>query len=120
MRIAVTSKGKDLTSKVDPRFARAPYLLVFDTSDENLEVIDNSQNVNAAHGAGIKAAENVVNKKVDIVVAGNFGPKAIQALKAADIKTVEWTEGTVSEAIELARNNKFKTSDKPSVEGHWE
>ena len=119
MRIAVTSQGKDLTSKVDPRFARAPYFLIFDTTDESLEVIENSQNVNAAHGAGIQAAENVVNKKVDTVVAGNFGPKAFQALGAAGIKTVQWTEGTVSEAIELVRNNKFKSSDKANVEGHW-
>ena len=119
MRIAVTSQGKELTSKVDPRFARAPYFLIFDTADESLEVVENSQNVNAAHGAGIQAAENVVSKNVEIVVAGNFGPKAFQALGAAGIKTAEWTEGTVSEAIELARNNKLGPSDKPNVEGHW-
>ena len=119
MRIAVTSQGKDLASKVDPRFGRASYFLVFDTTDESLEVVENSQNVNAAQGAGIQAAENVAKKNVDIVISGNFGPKAFRALDAAEIKLALWSEGTVSEAIELARNDKLKICDKANVEGHW-
>ncbi|RKX26698.1 MAG: dinitrogenase iron-molybdenum cofactor biosynthesis protein [Candidatus Zixiibacteriota bacterium] len=119
MRIAVSSQGTDLTSKVDPRFGRASYFLVFDTSDESFEVVENSQNVNAAQGAGIQAAETVANKKVDIVVAGNFGPKAFRAFEAAGIKTALWADGTVSEAIELVRNNKLKILDKANVGGHW-
>jgi len=119
MRIAVTSQGTDLTSKVDPRFGRASHFLVFDTTDESLEVIENSQNVNASQGAGIQTAENIARENVDIVVAGNFGPKAFRALEAAGIKTAQWTDGTVAEAIELARNDKLKTCDKANVEGHW-
>ncbi len=119
MRIAVSSQGTELTSKVDPRFGRAQCFLVFDTSDGSLEVVENEQNVSAAQGAGIQAAENVVKKNVDIVVAGNFGPKAFRALGAAGVKVALWAEGTVSEAIELARNDKLKMCDKANVEGHW-
>ena len=119
MRIAVTSQGTDLTSKADPRFGRASYFLVFDTNDESLEVVENSQNVNAAQGAGIQAAENIARKNVDVVVAGNFGPKAFRALATAGIKAALWTDGTVAEAIELARNDKLKICDKANVEGHW-
>jgi len=119
MRIAVTSQGTDLTNKVDPRFGRALYFLVFDTTDESLEVVENSQNVNAAQGAGIQAAENIARKNVDLVVAGNFGPKAFRALEAAGIKAALWTDGTVSEAIELARSDKLKICGKANVEGHW-
>ena len=119
MRIAVTSQGTDLTSKVDPRFGRASHFLVFDTTDESFEVVENSQNVNAAQGAGIQAAENIARKNVDVVVAGNFGPKAFRALEVAGIKAAVWTDGTVAEAIELARNDKLKISDKANVGGHW-
>ena len=119
MRIAVSSQGRDLDSKVDQRFARAPYFLVFDTNDESVEVVNNDQNVNAAQGAGIQAAENIAKKNVDIVVAGNFGPKAFRALEAAGVKAARWADGTVSEAIELARNNKLELCDKANVEGHW-
>ena len=119
MKIAVTSQGPDLTSMVDPRFGRALYFLVFDTSDESFEIVNNEQNVNAAQGAGIQAAENISGKEVDMVVSGNFGPNAFRALEAAGIKAAQWTEGTVSEAIELARNDKLEIFDKANVEGHW-
>jgi predicted Fe-Mo cluster-binding NifX family protein len=119
VRIAVASQGAEKTSDVDTRFARASCFLVFDTSDESLEVVENSQNVDAAQGAGIQAAENMARKNVDLVVAGNFGPKAFRALEAAGIKAALWNAGTVSEAIELARNDKLKICDKANVEGHW-
>lgn len=119
MRIAVTSQGTDLASKVDPRFGRASYFLFFDTTDDSLEVVENSQNVHAAQGAGIQAAETVASKNVDLVIAGNFGPKAFQALNAAGAKVALWADGTVSEAIELARNDKLEICDKANVEGHW-
>ena len=119
MKIAVTSQGTDITSSVDPRFGRAAYFLVFDTGDESFKVVSNDQNVNAVQGAGVQAAENVAKEKVDIVVAGNFGPKAFRVLEAAGIKAALYSEGTVSEAIELARNNKLKVCDKANVEGHW-
>ncbi len=119
MRIAVASQGTDLDSKVDSRFGRAPYFVVYDTQTKESEAVTNSQNVNAAQGAGIQAAENVTAMNVDLVIAGNLGPKAFQALKAAGVKVALWTEGSVSEAIELAQSDKLETSDKANVEGHW-
>jgi predicted Fe-Mo cluster-binding NifX family protein len=119
MRIAISSKGTELASFVDPRFGRASYFLVYDTDDESFEVIENNQNMNAVQGAGIQAAENIVGKRVDMVVAGNFGPKAFRALNAAGIKAALFSEGTVSEAIEQARNNRLKICDDANVEGHW-
>ena len=119
MRIAVSSQGTVLTSKVDPRFGRAQCFLVYDTGDESLEVVNNDQNVNAAQGAGIQAAENVIKKNVDIVVSGNFGPNAFRALGAAGVKAALWADGTVSEAIELAQNDKLEICNQANVEGHW-
>ncbi len=119
MRIAVSAQGTDLTSPVDVRFGRARCFLIFDTNDESVTVVDNEQNINAAQGAGIQAAEHVTRQNVDIVIAGNFGPKAFRALGAAGVKAAQWANGTVAEAIELARNDKLKLSDQASVEGHW-
>jgi len=119
MKIAIASQGAEKTSAVDSRFGRASCFLIFDTKDESLKVVQNSQNVNAAQGAGVQAAENVTRENVDIIVAGNFGPKAFQALGAAGVKIALWADGTVAEAIELARNNKLELSDKANVNGHW-
>ena len=56
MKIAVTSKGTDLDSQVDPRFGRAAFILFVDSETFNFEVMDNKENVNALKGAGIQAA----------------------------------------------------------------
>ncbi len=119
MRIAVSAQGNELTSNVDPRFGRAHCFLVFDTADDSVEVVSNDQNMNAAQGAGIQAAQTVANKNVDLVVSGNFGPKAFRALAAAKIKAACWAEGTVADAIQLARDEKLAISDGANVEGHW-
>ena len=118
MRIAVASQGMDLTSKVDNRFGRAPYFLIYDTQSEKAQVVTNGQNVNAVQGAGIQAAENVTNMNVDLVVAGNFGPKAFRALRAAGAKVALRANGTVSEAIELALNDELEICEKANVKGH--
>ena len=56
MKIAITAKGNRLDSEVDPRFGRAPYILIVDTETLAFEAVDNSDNVNAFKGAGIQAA----------------------------------------------------------------
>lgn len=60
MKVAVTAQGPGLDSLVDPRFGRAQYFLLIDTETGNLTAHDNVQNLNAAQGAGIQAAQAVV------------------------------------------------------------
>jgi Uncharacterized conserved protein len=54
MKIAVTSKGVLLDSEVDPRFGRAPYILIVETDTMAFEVVDNSDNVNAFKGRAFR------------------------------------------------------------------
>jgi len=119
MKIAISSKGNDLESELDPRFGRAQYFIIYDTSDDKFEVIDNTQNLNAAQGAGIQAAQNVANEDVGLAISGNFGPKAYDTLKAAGIETAICSNGTIGDAIELFKNKKLKFVDGANVKGHW-
>ena len=119
MKIAISSQGDDLSSVVDDRFGRAPYFIVYDTETEGFEVVANKQNLEARQGAGTQAAQSVAAAKVNIVIAGNIGPKAFEVLSASGIKTILWANGTVAEAIKLFRNNQLNVSDNASVDGHW-
>jgi len=119
MIIAISSEGKDLNSNVDPRFGRAKYFVIYDTVTDNYNIIDNEQNLQAAQGAGIQAAQNVANQNVELVISGNLGPKAFTTLQAAGIKTALWSQGTIKEAIELANSGKLEYSNGANVEGHW-
>ena len=67
MKVVVTSQGQDLSSQVDSRFGRAKNFIVVDTQTDEFSVHDNTQNVNAAQGAGIQAARTVVDLGVEAV-----------------------------------------------------
>jgi predicted Fe-Mo cluster-binding NifX family protein len=107
MKIAIASQGTKLSDAVDPRFGRARYFIIYDTGNDSWEAIDNSQNSDVAHGAGIQTAQRVVDAGVEMTVSGNFGPKAADVLKAAGIATTSWAEGTVAEVIDMAKSNRL-------------
>jgi predicted Fe-Mo cluster-binding NifX family protein len=119
MRIAVTSKGRDLDSSIDSRFGRAKYILILDESGTVLEAVDNSQNINAMRGAGIQAAKALADRKVDVLVTGYCGPNAFRALSAAGIKIVVEQSGSVRAALDGLNRNEAEFADQPNVEAHW-
>ena len=119
MKIAVTSQGPDLNSQVDPRFGRAKHFIVVDTETEGFSAHDNTQNLNAAQGAGIQAGRTVADLGVEAVVTGNVGPKAFATLQAANIKIFLTTSGTVKEALAQFKAGELKDTSKANVDGHW-
>ena len=119
MKIAITSQGPDLSSQVDPRFGRASSFIVLDTDTDEFSVHDNTQNVNAAQGAGIQAGRTVADLGVEAVLTGNVGPKAFTTLQAANVKVYPAASGTVKEAVEKFKAGELQPADGANVEGHW-
>ncbi len=77
MKIAVSATGPERTSQVDPRFGRAPYLLIVETDNgELVQVIDNRAAAEAAQGAGINAASRIAEAGAQAILTGMVGPKA--------------------------------------------
>jgi predicted Fe-Mo cluster-binding NifX family protein len=120
MKIAVTSTGKTLESAIDPRFGRAPYILIIETDDGKLlEAIDNAENSGAFRGAGIQAAKAVADRKVGVLLTGHCGPNAFSALEAAGVKVGTEQKGTALDAIERFKKNEIVFAEKPNAEAHW-
>ena len=119
MKVAVTSKGKNLDSTVDPRFGRAAYFLIVDTDSFEFEVVDNSDNINAFKGAGIQAAASLSNKGAEVLLTGFCGPNAFKTLAAANIKVANDISGTIREAVTTFKEGKVLFSDGSNVDGHW-
>ena len=119
MKAIVTSQGRELNSPVDPRFGRAKYFLVVDTETGEFSAADNSQNLNAAQGAGIQAGKNVVDLGAEAVITGHVGPKAFATLQAGGIAIHTGATGTVAEAVEQFKAGTLKQSSGADVEGHW-
>jgi len=119
MKVAVTSQGRELTSPVDPRFGRARYFILVDTETGQATAADNSQNLNAAQGAGIQAGRNVVELGAAAVITGHVGPKAFATLQAGGVRVYTGASGSVAEAIEQLKAGKLQQSTGADVEGHW-
>lgn len=119
MKIAITAKGPELSSPVDPRFGRAAYILIVDTETMVSEVLDNSTNVNAFKGAGIQAATMIADKGAEILLTGYCGPNAFKTVQASGIKVVNDIEGTVEEVIQAFKDGDVVYSEGANVEGHW-
>lgn len=100
MRIAVTGTGQSPDAPVDERFGRAPWLLIYDTETDDWTAVDNTTNRDAAHGAGIGAAESVARANAEVLLTGNCGPKAMDALTRAGIRVVMGQEGTARDAVQ--------------------
>jgi len=119
VKVAISSQGKTLASEVDPRFGRAPYFIVADMENGDYSCHDNKQNVNAAQGAGIQTARNVIELGVDAVITGNVGPKAFAALHAGRVAMYAGVKGSVQVALDQLRNGQLQPVSRPNVEGHW-
>ena len=119
MKVAVTSQGKEFSSQVDARFGRAKYFIVVDTDSWEFTAEDNSQNLNAAQGAGIQAGQKVIDLGAEGVITGNVGPKAFATLQAGNVKVYVGAAGTVAEALEDFNADKLQAAGRANVEGHW-
>jgi predicted Fe-Mo cluster-binding NifX family protein len=114
MKICITSEGKTLDSKVDPRFGRCQNFILVNPDTLEFEAIENS-NINQAGGAGIQSGQLMASKGIKAVLTGNVGPNAFQTLNAGGIDIYTGVSGSVKEAIEAYKSGKLKKTDSPSV-----
>lgn len=114
MKVCVTSEGKTLESKVDPRFGRCGYFIIADSDTLEFEAVSNP-NLEAMGGAGVQSGQLMSSKGVKAVITGNVGPNAYQTLEAGGVGIFTGASGTVVEAIEKYNNGELKSASGPSV-----
>ena len=80
---------------------------------------ENNQNLNLPQGAGIQAAQNVLQHKPQVVLTGNCGPKAFKVLRAGGVEVVVGVEGKIREVVKDYMAGAYSTAGQANVEGHW-
>jgi predicted Fe-Mo cluster-binding NifX family protein len=119
MKICVTAAADGLDAQLDPRFGRCPYFVIVESETMKFETIANNAS-GAMGGAGIQAAQTVASKGVKVLITGNVGPNAFQALSAAGIKIVTGAFGTVREVVERYKGGELTgETGAPTVRGHF-
>jgi predicted Fe-Mo cluster-binding NifX family protein len=117
MKICISSAGTGLEASVDPRFGRCQYFLFVDTETMNFQCVGNPA-FSAGGGAGIQAAQLVVNRGAKAVLTGDVGPNAFQALQAGGVRIVTGARGLVKEIIERFERGELGYAGAASVESH--
>ena len=117
MKICVTATVGDLNAQVDPRFGRCQYFVFVDSDTMAFEAMANEA-ITAPGGAGIQAAQAVVNKGVNVVISGNIGPNAFQVLSTAGVKIATGAYGTVQEAVEMYKTGGLNETGASTVSAH--
>jgi predicted Fe-Mo cluster-binding NifX family protein len=118
MKVAVSATGKDLNCQIDPRFGRCQYFIFIDPETMEFEASENEGGM-ASGGAGVQAAQLVVQKGATSLITGNLGPNAASAISASGIKVYLVPGGTVREAIEAFKEGKLQEASGATVPPHF-
>jgi predicted Fe-Mo cluster-binding NifX family protein len=117
MKIVVSSQGENLDAPTSPVFGRCPTYLFVDTERMEFEAVPNPA-MSQGGGAGIQAAQFVVNQGASVVLTGNLGPNAFDVLQAAGVSGYLVQEGTVRQAVEAYKAGQLRAMGSANVAAH--
>ncbi|MBM4158421.1 MAG: hypothetical protein FJ216_06530 [Ignavibacteria bacterium] len=102
MKIAITSTGNSLESKLDQRFGRCAYFIIYDTETKGIEIIPNP-NKDVEEGAGPASVNLVASRNVKKIVSGAFGVKIKSLIDSLKIQMIvlKETDKTVQDIIDM-------------------
>lgn len=117
MRIVVSAEGETLDAAASQVFGRCPIYVFVDTETMQYEAVPNPA-MNQGGGAGIQAAQFVVNQGAEAVLSGNLGPNAFDVLDAAGVTGYLAPQGTVRQAVEAFKAGQLQPSGGANVAAH--
>ncbi len=106
MKIAISAGSNNIEGKVNQRFGRCAYFIIYDVDAESFEALSNP-GAQASGGAGVQAAQLVANSGATVIISGgHFGPSAHSALEAGGVEML--SSGTIAIKDAIA---KFKAGE---------
>ena len=111
MKIAFTAKGVEWDSKIDPRFGRTEFIVIYDEEQDQFTSVDNRAIEGIAHGAGPQTAQKLFDLKPDVLITGNGpGGNAGRVLSQANLQIfIGAGDMTINEAYKAFKNNQLRT-----------
>ncbi|MHC1720322.1 MAG: NifB/NifX family molybdenum-iron cluster-binding protein [Clostridiaceae bacterium] len=107
MKIAIPVNEKSMETSVCISFGRTPYFLIYDNVKKESVFLDNSAAASQG-GAGIKAAQSIVDSKANVLLTPRCGENAANVLKAADIKIYKTMNNSLKENLEAFEEGKLQ------------
>lgn len=106
MKIAMPVNDKSMESTVAGTFGRAPYFLVYDTESKTGVFVDNGA-IASQGGAGIKAAQAVVDSGAGALLVPQCGENAASVLKAAKLQIYKTGHESIKDNLDAFTQGKL-------------
>ncbi|WP_283683436.1 NifB/NifX family molybdenum-iron cluster-binding protein [Parablautia sp. Marseille-Q6255] len=106
MKIAIPMEEKSINTNICVTFGRALFFLIFDTDTEEEKYIENPA-LSAQGGAGIKAAQAVIDAGVEAVILPRLGQNAAEVFQTGQIVLYKAEFGSAKHNIELLKECKL-------------
>ncbi|MDF1617479.1 NifB/NifX family molybdenum-iron cluster-binding protein [Petrocella sp. FN5] len=106
MKIVIPVDENNRETDVCISFGRTPYFWMHDTETKEDKFLINDA-AESRGGAGIKAAQTIVDHKIDVLLTPRCGENAAEVLKAGDTKIYKTTGGTALENINAYLSGKL-------------
>jgi len=106
MKIAMPVDEKTMESTICMSFGRTPYFLIYDTQTKESVFLDNSAAASQG-GAGIKAAQTIVDSLVEALLTPRCGENAAEVILAANVKIYKTINGSIKDNITALEDGKL-------------
>ncbi|PRR79601.1 NifB/NifX family molybdenum-iron cluster-binding protein [Clostridium vincentii] len=107
MKIAISSNGNNNESLLDMKFGRCEYFQIHDTENKEVKILENKGAL-ASGGAGIAAANQLIDENIGVIITGNLGPNAFEIIEKAEIKTYKCDSILIKDVLDKYNNNELK------------
>ena len=110
MKICICSDGETQQSTVSTVFGRCAYFALIEDGSEKIQFVQNAAN-HENHGAGIAAAQSMLDWQIGVLIAPPPGPKASQVLQNSTIQHYLPQGQTVEETLTFYRQGKLQKAN---------
>jgi len=119
MKIAMPVTDHFQDAMIYSSFGRAPYFAFYDSELKTVEFVGNNA-ATTQGGAGIKAAQMIVDQKTDVLIAPRCGENSLMVLEGAKVAIFLSPGGTIQDNIQAFQAGKLsKMQDfHPGYHGH--
>ena len=118
MKLAIPLEdNNELDSTISSIFGRAPFFMIIDPDSYEFTVEENPA-TKAPGGAGIQAAQWMIDQDVAAVISGNLGPKAHEVLAVGKIAVYKFTGGSIADVVNAYIQQTLESFFEPNVNAH--
>ena len=106
MKIAIPVEKEEVLEKICISFGRTPFFLLYDTVTEEKIVLENPAR-NSPGGAGIKAAQFVLDNNIEILITPRCGENAAKVLLGDQVKIYKSQGESVKDNLDMFQKNEL-------------